>query len=353
MSNSIFKNERIVKALLEATPDMLTILDKDGKIMECNQHFIDSFGYDRSEAIGKIGPIDMVSEKDREKAVSAFNELITNSIVLNIRLETMRKDNSTFSSIWSGARLSDDIGKVEGFLITGKDLSHIQKLEDELKKEKDQKLILIGNMTARIAHDLRNPLTIIINGISLLEIKLQQLHDEKITNNLTSIIKAAERMKHQLEDLMDYVSSRPLNLSECSVVYLIESSIENIIIPGNIQVKYAKDSDANIICDKNQLVIVFSNLILNSIQEIGKDDGTISVDWKINKEHITIKFIDSGHGIPKDVLDKIFEPFFTTKQSGTGLGLVSCKKIIEQHNGKISANNNPTTFTIILPTRTK
>jgi PAS domain S-box-containing protein len=352
MTNSkIFKDERIVKILFETTPDMLTILDKNGKIIECNHHFTNNFGYDKSEAIGMSGPVDMISEKDRQRAVSAFNLLLSDDIVLNIPLESMRKDKSTFPSIWSGARLSDDVGNVEGFLITGKDLTHIQKLEDALKREKDEKLILIGNMTARIAHDLRNPLTVIINGVRLLQLKLQDNPDEKITNNINLILKAAERIRHQVNDVMDYISTKKLNLSECSVIDLIQSSIENVLIPGNIQVKYSKDYDATITCDKEQLIVVFANLILNSIQSIEEKNGIIDIVWKVEKDHIVIKCIDSGPGIPEDIIDKIFEPLFTTKQSGTGLGLVSCKKIVEQHKGTISASNNPTTFTIVLPTR--
>jgi PAS domain S-box-containing protein len=349
--SKLFKDEKIAKILFETTPDMLTILDKNGKIIECNHHFTNKFGYEKSEAIGMSGPAEMVSERDRQKAISAFNLLLIDDIVLNVPLEAMRKDKSTFPSIWSGARLSDELGNVEGFLITGKDLTHIQKLEDELKKEKDEKLILIGNMTARIAHDLRNPLTVIINGARLLQLKLKDSPDEKITNNLNMILKAAERIRHQVDDVMDYVSTKKLNLSECSISDLIQSSIENVLIPDNIQIKYSKDEDGKISCDKEQLIVVFANLILNSIQAIGEKKGIVNMDWAVDKEHAMIKCIDSGPGIPEDLIDKIFEPLFTTKQSGTGLGLVSCKKIVEQHKGTISASNNPTTFTIVLPTK--
>jgi PAS domain S-box-containing protein len=350
--SKLFRDERIVKILFETTPDILTILDKNGKIIECNHHFTNNFGYEKSEAIGMSGPIDMISEKDRQKAISAFNLLLIDGLVLNVPLESMRKDKSTFPSIWSGARLSDEVGNVEGFLITGKDLTHIQKLEDELKKEKDEKLILIGNMTARIAHDLRNPLTVIINGTKLLQLKLQDNPDEKITNNINLILKAAERIRHQVNDVMDYVSTKKLNLSECSVIDLIQSSIENVLIPKHIQIKYSEDEDCRITCDKEQLIVVFANLILNSIQAIGENNGTIDIVWKMEKDHTIIKCMDSGPGMPEDIIDKIFEPLFTTKQSGTGLGLVSCKKIVEQHKGIISVSNNPTTFTIVLPTKT-
>ncbi len=347
-STQIFKNEKIVKALFETFPDILTILDRDGKILDCNHHFLDMFGYTKEEAVGKFGPIDMVSEKDVPKAVSAFNQLLTDGIILNVRLDAMRKDKSIIPSIWSGAKLNDGIGNIEGYLITGKDLTEIQKLEFELKKEKDEKLILIGDMTARIAHDLRNPLTIIVNAISLLKIKLQSNPDEKISMYLDSIVRATERMRHQVDDVLDYVSSRPLYLSVYSIIDLVKLSLENVIIPKNVKITYS-DIDDKILCDKNQMIVVFTNLILNSIQAIGNDAGTIDIDWKVSNDRIIFKFIDSGRGVSKEHIEKIFAPFFTTKQAGTGLGLVSCKKIIEQHNGTISISNNPTTFTISLP----
>lgn len=344
------RNENIVKILFETTPDMLTILDKDGKILDCNHHFTENFGYDKSEAIGKIGPIDMVSYGDRQKAASAFGQLLTDGIKLNVPLEVMRKDKSTFPSIWSGAKLSDELGNLEGYLITGKDLTDIQKLEDELK-EKDQKLILIGDMTTRIAHDIRNPLHVIINSAKLLEIQLENSPNESMSKRLTLILKSAERIKRQVEDVMGYVGVKPLNLIDCSVFDLIVSSIEHVIIPNNIQISYTRDDDIRISCDKNNLNAVFGNLILNSIQAIGENKGTITIDWKVDYDHVVINFMDSGPGIPEEIMPKIFDPFFTTKPMGTGLGLVNCKKIIEQHNGKVSARNNPTTFTVVLPVK--
>ena len=80
-----------------------------------------------------------------------------------------------------------------------------------------------------------------------------------------------------------------------------------------------------------------------------RNGGKIEIKISDQNNLAILKFIDSGDGIPDENISKIFEPLFTTKQKGTGLGLASCKNIVEQHQGEISVENNPTTFTIILP----
>ncbi len=92
-------------------------------------------------------------------------------------------------------------------------------------------------------------------------------------------------------------------------------------------------------------------MITNSIQAIGENSGEITIRIQEHQGEITCEVIDSGPGIPKDKIGKVFEPLFTTKQTGTGLGLSSCISIIQQHNGTITVHNNPTTFTMVLPTR--
>ena len=95
--------------------------------------------------------------------------------------------------------------------------------------------------------------------------------------------------------------------------------------------------------------MVFNNILINAIQAIGKQNGEINIKFEEEEEFIAIHFENSGPPIPESILPHIFEPLITTKEIGTGLGLASCKKIIENHGGIIDAKNNPTTFTIRLP----
>ena len=108
------------------------------------------------------------------------------------------------------------------------------------------------------------------------------------------------------------------------------------------------ETDVSIICDSRQLEIVFSNILMNAIQAM-ENSGQIKVRIIENEEDVNIEIEDSGPGVPEDKIDEIFDPLFTTKASGTGLGLVSCKNIIEQHKGSIKVKNNPTIFEIKIP----
>ena len=117
---------------------------------------------------------------------------------------------------------------------------------------------------------------------------------------------------------------------------------------NNIDIELPK-GDFILKCDLQKLSSVLINLINNAIQAIGSQSGTITVTFEETSNHIVIDVIDSGMGIPDDSLEKIFEPLYTTKNTGTGLGLSSCKNIVERHGGIIKAKNNPTTFTIMMP----
>lgn len=136
-------------------------------------------------------------------------------------------------------------------------------------------------------------------------------------------------------------------MTNVSLRQAIESSLSKVNVPSDIEVSIDKN-DVKISCDAVKLDAVFINLIVNSVQEMHRG-GKIEIKISDEGDLAEIRFIDSGDGIPDVDMKKIFEPLFTTKQKGTGLGLASCKNIIEQHHGEISVKNNPTTFTIRLP----
>lgn len=212
---------------------------------------------------------------------------------------------------------------------------------------REEKMIAIGELSARLVHDIRNPLTSIISWAQLIQVTLKEKPNEKISEHIDSILASSERIAFQLKTVMDFVKTHPKNISSHSLSMLFRESIKTTPIPDEVQISIP-ENDIKIECDASQIVVVFSNLITNSIQAMnGK--GNIAVNFEVKKDNLVIDFVDTGPGISKENITKIFEPLFTTKDSGIGLGLVSCKTIIEHHHGTISVKNNPTTFTIKLP----
>ena len=247
-----------------------------------------------------------------------------------------------------------------------KNLSHlVQMRTNELIEQKDnlenlveakthevlksERLSAIGELSGRLAHDLRNPLSVMKMSVDLLKQSPSdsKISDATISKRIELIDKSIDRISHQVDDVLGYVRHSPLNLNNISIYDTIQNSLDKVNVPNDVKITISK-SNLMIDCDVVKLDAVFINLIVNSIQAM-HDGGKIDIVISDQNNLVIIKFIDSGPGISEDNLSKVFEPLFTTKQKGTGLGLASCKNIVEQHQGEISISNNPTTFTISIP----
>ncbi len=259
------------------------------------------------------------------------------------------------------AKLQDNMAKLEETqdeLTRQRDNLQIEILRKTQELLKSERLSAIGNLSARIAHDLRNPLSIIQSTSQILKLKLDSGLDEKTREQWARLDRAIYRMSHQLEDIMDYVRMSPLKKKDYSLCVILQDVVERIVTPENVEI-HLPQNDREIFCDPEKLEIVFVNLIMNAIQAIETKNGIVSIgifDDVQDSDNVIVKVSDTGLGISQDVLPKIFEPLFTTKQIGTGLGLSSCKNIIEQHGGTITVSSTVgkgTTFTIKIPRKSE
>ncbi|MEM2160361.1 MAG: sensor histidine kinase [Candidatus Nitrosotenuis sp.] len=221
-----------------------------------------------------------------------------------------------------------------------------KKLVEANTRIKNERLAAVGELASSMAHDMKNPLGTIRTGMDILK------RNAEIKPEMGSVIqrmdRAVSRMSHQVEDVLNYVRKTPLTIKPVPIKSIIRSSIQALEIPKTIQIT-VDDSDITIDCDERKMEIVFINLILNSIQAIDQKEGKVIIRIKQIDKDAVIEIEDSGPGVPENVAADIFKPLITTKQKGTGLGLASCKNIIEQHGGSIIFQNNPTVFRIVVP----
>lgn len=211
----------------------------------------------------------------------------------------------------------------------------------------NEKFSIMGELSSKMAHDIRNPLNVIKVQVDLLKLRYSKDQDKIMLDSLGRMERAVYGITNQLDDILNFLRNSPLHLENVSILKILSESLLNINIPDNITIDLPKN-DVVLSCDPYKMQRVFTNLIQNSIQAIEKK-GTITILVSEKDKDLTIAIKDTGPGIPQDIMPKIFEPLFTTKVAGTGLGLAICKKIVEDHNGSISVTNDPTTFTIQLP----
>jgi len=222
--------------------------------------------------------------------------------------------------------------------------SMIAMAEEKIKQEK---FASIGLLSARIAHDIRNPLSTIKTNLTIIQQDTSP-NNKKINNAIKLSNKAIVRISHQVNEVMDFLSLTPLQLERKSIKHIFQTISEILSIPKNIQI-HLPENDVEIECDRTKLDTLFINIILNSIQAMEGENGNIIIRILDESDKIEIEIENDGPNIPTDVISKIFEPLFTTKMQGTGLGLSGCKSIVAQHHGTIVVQSNPVVFRIIFP----
>lgn len=212
---------------------------------------------------------------------------------------------------------------------------------------KKEKLTVIGQLSSNIAHDIRNPLGTIKNAGVIIG-KENKDKNEIISRELERINLSVRRISHQTEDVLNYVRTTPIMLKPYSVNQALQEVIDTLSIPPNIIINIPKN-DVTVKFDHEKMLVVFVNIMLNAIQAIGDTKGHITIRTQETSSDVIIEFENSGPNIPPNNLKRIFDALFTTKLEGTGLGLSSCKNIVEQHDGSIRVLTNPVTFSIRLP----
>ena len=267
---------------------------------------------------------------------------------LKLALQEIEKGNFNIKLVAKGDDEIKDLVNSFNLMNTklAKNLELEKNLAIEKQKVKDERFIAIGELASRLSHDIRNPLTVIKGTLDVLKVKNNSLSDDDL-EKLNRIDSSVYRISHQIENVLDFIRGKPLTLSTYSFQKILDSAIHDIVKNNKIKIE-TKNCNVDLECDYESIKVVMINLMFNAIQAMG-DKGTIQIETQTKGDQIVIDIQDDGPGIPEDMVEKIFEPLFTTKQEGTGLGLASCKSIIELHGGKISVQTNPTIFTITLP----
>lgn len=252
--------------------------------------------------------------------------------------------------IWLGfntAVLSDRQGAVLGAILSFSDLTEVKRLQEQM--ELRERLTALGEMSAGIAHELRNPMAVISGYLQLLS-KRTDPSSLAIIRDISNEINGMNRI---IGDLLTFARPASLNRARINIKAMLAGCVANIIQATGSDPRVRtelKVSDCEVSIDEVLMRQALNNLLQNAIEAMA-DGGTLSVET-VNGKNLKILVSDTGTGISKDAVKKIFLPFFTTKDKGVGLGLALVHKIVLSHGGRIEVSSKErrgTIFTIVLP----
>jgi signal transduction histidine kinase len=254
--------------------------------------------------------------------------------------------------IWLGfntAVLADRQGEALGVILSFSDLTEVKRLQEQI--ELRERLIALGEMSAGIAHELRNPMAVISGYLNLLAKKIDTA-GQAIIRDITGEINGMNRI---IGDLLTFARPASLNRVKVNIREMIEACVANVLqtTASDSRVKVVMHvDDVTISVDEVLMRQAFTNLFQNAVEAM-PDAGTLTVEALTDRD-LKIVIRDTGMGIPSGQLKKIFLPFFTTKDRGVGLGLALVHKTILSHGGRIEAESSEgqgTKFTVTLPAR--
>ncbi|RWR13651.1 ATP-binding protein [Siminovitchia fortis] len=353
MAASLRKKEKNLHNILESIPYAIITTDIEGKITTFNTGAEKLMHYNRNEVVGKNItelPINNVSNLIILKTLqqgSAIEEIESHVIDKDRKVRDIR----LYASLFTGEE-HEDIRSI----IVIRDVSELKKLEDYLKQS--ERLASLGQLTAGIAHEIKNPLSIIQASTEALRLELEDiLQDKLVVHQLTDdILITTDRMNNILTDFLHLTkngSEKRKNMIDLigvtdELLNLLRKKMNDQNVILNVDYKVNR---ALVLGDRNGLIQVLLNVILNSLQAM-ETGGTINILLEDNDGHWQLSVSDTGEGISPTNIKWIFNPLYSTKNEGTGLGLSIAHEIIVQHNGRIWAESTldeGTTIYITLP----
>jgi len=364
------KSEKRYRTLFEGVPVGLYRTTLEGKILDANPTLVQMLGYPDQKSLFEVNAKNIYVDPQARKQLKAIMD--RNGVAYNLERRMRRYDGAIIWSQDTARVVLDDEGQMLYYEGSLQDITERKRSEKELleaKKRAEQALIklreyqsamiqkerlaALGEISAGIAHEINNPLSIVSGYVQMLltdknvdiGIKERAKIIEEQTGRASGI---AEKLLQFSKEVKPEIKKVDVNQIVENILILLKHQFKlfNIIVVKKLDLKLDP-----IHADPSQMQHVFHNIISNAVYAMSKG-GTLTVSTGVKDGYVEVRFADTGCGIPKKNQSRLFDPFFTTKEVGTGLGLSIAFGIIEAHKGQIvveSSVNKGATFLLKLP----
>jgi PAS domain S-box-containing protein len=338
MEKALRGQEEFQRYLLESFPDLILVIDLNGRYSFVSSRIHDLRGYKPEDLLGKR----VEEEQDYSPELFAlYRDLITGRKMFgSCDYRARHRDGNWRTMRASASPLFDAENKLSGAIVSVRDITVEKKLEQQIIQS--ERLAAMGQMIGGFAHELNNPLTSILGMSELLQ---EGEAPESVRKQMVVLQQQARRAAEIVQNLMYFSrppapGKTPIDLGELvqRTLHLHAYSLRK----SNITVDFLKETSVPAVSgDAHQLMQVFLNLILNSEQAMRevRDRGTLRIRIEKQEKSVSVIFQDDGPGISPEILPNIFDPFYTTKRPGrgTGLGLSISKAILRERRGYFRA----------------
>ncbi len=353
-TGALTRSEHKYRRIFEVSKDMILVTRKDGSIVDLNPAGYKLLGLNGTDAARKDKRFqDFFADTAHYENIKKI--IVKEGFVSNFEVDLKNSDDVKIKSLISGSLETGTVetGSTIHFLV--KDIEQRRLMEKQMAQA--EKLASIGQLSAGFAHEINNPLGIIL-GYTQLLLKNKGTETER-HDDLKTIEKNVRNCKTIVEDLLSFARGSESKKELTGIHNIIDDVLSFMQRRSNLDnIRISTDYDPQVPLmelDEKKMKQVFINLLMNARYALNKK-GNIKITTGLDQggDQLLVKVTDSGHGIDKNNLSRIFDPFFTTKPTGegTGLGLSVSYGIIKNHGGDIvveSEIGKGSTFTIMLP----
>lgn len=343
--NRLKESEQRLKSLFDHNSDAIFSLDQNGHFIGLNTAAEKLTGFQEKELINQSFYRGIV-RKDRQKVKQHFQQSLQGKL-LELEVGSYTKGGSQIELFVKTVPIIVD-HQIVGIYAIARDITEQKRTNEFLQKT--EKLSVVGQLAAGVAHEIRNPLTAVKGFIQLLQsqYKEHQPYFDVMLSEMDRINFIVTEFLYLAKPQITSFDKKDLRVLIQNIITLLQTQA----ILNNVQIRTEFQPEIPIIlCGEDQLKQVFINILKNAMEAMPAG-GEIVISMRLESDKLLIRFVDQGSGIPPERIPRLGEPFYTTKEKGTGLGLMISYRIVEAHKGTITINSiegQGTTVDVILP----
>lgn len=339
----------LFRSIFYDSSEKMLVIDRAGLVSLANKHALEILEYEAPDIVGK-DISGLMLEKDRAEFSALLATAANAGVVRNYKFYLLNSKGSIVRFFLTVAALCGEKGELDGYCVylalanteewaALKDPHFFQTVAKKLGR-----LTSMGQLTSVFAHDIKNPLHVILSTSELL-LSAGKL-DAELKPSIVMIERNAQRASRIVKTLLDFSRSGICQLRPCSVNEIAEYCLglfESSLKTSKVTMARQLGETPRVFLDPHYMHSVVYNLLTNALESVGENDGRVELKtlWDPDKKEVRLTISDNGRGMDRNMLEHLFQPFFTTKETGTGLGLYLARQIMNEHSGEISVRSEP------------